>query len=543
MLDNKELSYEQILKEIALSLEASLIDSKSLTFSEMLNIKMELCRRYHLQRIPKNSEILQYIDQRYLPYISNLLRRRAVRTRSGVAIITAITKPFNCPHGTCIYCPGGVKEGTPQSYTKGSPAVEFGMKRDYDPSRQVLDAIDNLVKNGHDTSKIELIILGGTVLAMPIDYQRWFIKSCYDALNGKVSTSLEEAIKGNETAPKRCVGLTIETKPDWCKEKHVDMLLSYGATRVEIGVQSLREDILKFVNRGHTLQDTVDAFRIAKDSAFKIVAHMMPRLPGATVEDDYEDLVRLVTDSRFKPDMLKIYPTLVIEGTALYRLYKIGKYVTYDDDKLIDMLCRFKSIVPPWLRIMRIQREIPREEIVSGTKEGNLRQLIRERMKKMGTSCGCIRCREIGFKLSVGELESPPSIEDAKMKRIDYDSSGGREVFLSFEDQKTNSLFGFLRLRIPSGKEHRKEIKEEKASLVRELHVYGYVVPIGREPEASHQIQHKGIGSRLLEAAEKISKEEFDRKKQIVISATGTKLYYKRKGYVDDGPYVSKLLN
>ncbi|MEM0117001.1 MAG: tRNA uridine(34) 5-carboxymethylaminomethyl modification radical SAM/GNAT enzyme Elp3 [Conexivisphaerales archaeon] len=538
----QENTYEIVLREIARSIEESFLKSERLTPSDIAKKKIEICRKYHLDRIPRNSEIIKYMSLSYLPSIRSLLKRRSVRSRSGVAIITAITKPFNCPHGTCIYCPGGVRYGTPQSYTKGSPAVAFGMARNFDPVRQVQDALENLKRNGHDTSKIELIVLGGTVLAMSHDYQRWFIKSCYDALNERSSQTLEEALKINEMAQNRCVGFTIETKPDWCKEEHIDMLLSYGATRVEIGVQSLREDVLKFVNRGHTLQDTIEAFRIAKDSAYKIVAHMMPGLPHSTLRNDYEDLVTLITDKRYMPDMLKIYPTVVVEGTALYQYYKSKKYTPYSDEELIDMLCRFKSIVPPWLRIMRIQREIPQEEVIGGIKIGNLRQAIRKTMKKRKIVCNCIRCREVGFKISSGELEEVPPVEDAKLRRIDYESSGGKEIFISLEDDKTNSLFGFLRLRIPSGMEHRKEIKDKDVSLVRELHVYGFMVPVGTEPTPNQQVQHRGIGSYLLSTAEKISCEEFDRKKQIIISATGTKQYYRKRGYFDDGPYVSKVL-
>ena len=541
-LKNDNNKYEMAVREISANIENCFNNNQQLTLSKIMDIKIEVCRKHHINKIPRNSEILNYITASNLPSIRNFLKRRSVRSRSGVAIITAITRPFSCPHGTCIYCPGGVRFGTPQSYTRGSPAVEYGLARNYDPTRQVQDALNSLIRNGHDTSKIELIVLGGTVLAMPVEYQKWFIKSCYDALNGKVSNNLEDAIKTNEFAQNKCVGFTIETKPDWCKEKHIDMLLSYGATRVEIGVQSLRENILKIINRGHTLQDTIESFRIAKDSCFKIVAHMMPKLPYTTVEDDYDDLIKLVTDEKYMPDMLKIYPTLVIEGTALFGLYKSGKYTSYGDEELIEMLCKFKAFVPRWLRIMRIQREIPKEEIVTGVRSGNLRQIIREKMKEKRIRCNCIRCREVGFKISMGELESPPYIEDAKLKRIDYKSSDGREIFLSIEDDKTDSLFGFLRLRIPSGQEHRKEIKDKNASLVRELHVFGYVVPVGKDPIPSQQIQHKGIGSRLLIEAEKISKEEFDRKKQIVISATGTKQYYRRRGYCDDGPYMSKLL-
>ncbi|MEM3185613.1 MAG: tRNA uridine(34) 5-carboxymethylaminomethyl modification radical SAM/GNAT enzyme Elp3 [Conexivisphaerales archaeon] len=535
-------NYELAIKEIGEKLKNHLDSSLLLDQKTLRNEKLAVCKKYNLTKIPKNSEILSSLDTSVAERLEYLLRRKSVRTRSGIAVITVITKPFSCPHGTCIYCPGGVRFGTPQSYTRNSPAAAFGLERNYDPALQVRDYILNLKNNGHDVSKIELIVLGGTVLAMPQDYQIDFIKRCYETLNGKSAKDIAQAIKDNENALHRCVGLTIETKPDWCKEYHIDMLLSYGATRVEIGVQSLREDILRFVNRGHTLEDTVQAFRIAKDSSFKVVAHMMPRLPLATPETDIDDLMSLIDDPKYRPDMLKIYPTLVVEGTALYNLYKIGKYAPYSEEELIDILCRFKSKVPPWLRIMRIQREIPKEEIVEGTKAGNLRQLIKMRMMERGIRCRCIRCREIGHKLASGEIDVIPRVEEAKLKRIDYEASEGREIFLSFEDTKTDSLFGFLRLRIPSGKEHRPEIKGSETSLVRELHIFGQVVPISKQPEAREQAQHKGLGKSLLAEAERISRDEFGLKKQLVIAATGTKEYYRRQGYKDDGPYVSKQL-
>ncbi|MDG6921792.1 MAG: tRNA uridine(34) 5-carboxymethylaminomethyl modification radical SAM/GNAT enzyme Elp3 [Nitrososphaerota archaeon] len=322
-------------------------------------IKLDVCKEFGLDRVPKNSEILEYLDPEERSEFESRLRRKNIRTSSGIAVITAITKPFNCPHGTCTFCPGGVRYGTPQSYTKNSPAASFGIARNFDPNQQVRDMIDFLHDNGHSTSKIEMILLGGTILAMPKEYQRDFVKSCFDSLNECVSTSLNDAIKKNENASHRCVGLTIETKPDWCRSEHIDTLLSYATTRVELGVQSLREDVLKEVNRGHTLEDTKRAFQLSKDSSFKVVAHMMPGLPKSDPDRDLEDLLSLVEDDQYKPDMLKIYPTLVVEGTALYQQFKMGLFKPYDLEQLKNILSKFKSRVPPWVRIMRIQREIP----------------------------------------------------------------------------------------------------------------------------------------------------------------------------------------
>ncbi len=502
--------------------------------ADLWKLKAEVSGRYGLERVPKNSELLEAAEPPARAGLEPLLRRKDVRTRSGVAVVTVITRPFDCPHGTCTYCPGGVRQGTPQSYTRDSPAARFGMAAGYDPARQTREALAALRRNGHDTSKVELIVLGGTVLAMPPDYQRDFLTKCYEELNGRRASSLEAAIRENERAARRCVGLTVETKPDWCREEHVDLLLSYGCTRVEIGVQSLREDVLKLVNRGHTLQDTARAFQVARDSCFKTVAHMMPRLPGSTPEGDLEDLMTLVGDERYSPDMLKVYPTLVVEGTALHRQRLRGLYRPYDADALTELLCRFKAAAPPWLRITRIQREIPDHEIAEGKGGGNLRQLVRRRMERAGLRCRCIRCRE------AGHAPGPLRPERAGLKRVEYRASGGTEVFLSFEDG--DALFGFLRLRMPSGKEHREEIRGRRASLVRELHVFGPVVPVGAAPGGPGRAQHRGFGSGLLLEAERVSSEEFGMKKQVVIAASGTREYYRKRGYRDDGPYVSKPL-
>ncbi len=523
------------LLEIAHALERLELDAKVPNQKEIWKLKLGACQKYHLDRVPKNSEILEFLSPPTKLALEEKLRRKSIRTRSGIAVVTAITKPFDCPHGTCTFCPGGVRFGTPQSYTPESPAASFGLRREFDPGKQVEDAIAILERNGHDTSKVELILLGGTILAMPRDYQEDFVRKSYEALNGARSVSLIESLRRNEFARHRCVGLTIETKPDWCKREHVDLLLSYGTTRVEIGVQSLRPEVLRHVNRGHTLEDTYNAFSTARDSAMKIVAHMMPGLPLSDPEKDLEDLLEVVSDDRLKPDMLKIYPTLVVKGTALYNQYMMGKYAPYSLEEIVDLLARFKARVPPWLRIMRIQREIPKTEIDGGVRSGNLRQLVLDEMAKRGDRCHCIRCREIGRHERLEE--STP-----KLNRIDYEASGGHEVFLSYVDEDTEALFGFLRLRIPSGNEHRPELRNERTSLVRELHVYGTVVPIGKQasPSGQSQQQHRGIGTALLRESEEIARNEFNRKKHVVISATGTREYYRKRGYKDDGAYVSK---
>ncbi|HEU4605511.1 MAG TPA: tRNA uridine(34) 5-carboxymethylaminomethyl modification radical SAM/GNAT enzyme Elp3, partial [Nitrososphaera sp.] len=430
------------------------------------------------------------------------------------------------------YCPGGIEFNTPLSYTGTEPATKAAQKFSYDPYQQVRGKVEQLQARGHDTGKTEIVIVGGTFPFMPADYQKEFAKSCYDALNGKRSASLEQAIVANETAGNRCVGFTVETKPDYCKEPHVDLMLELGVTRVEIGVQSLRNSIYKLVNRGHTLDDVVDAFRIARDSGYKIVAHMMPGLPGSSPDKDVEDFRRLFEDDAFKPDMLKIYPTLVLEHTGLFKMHESGKYEAYSDDDIVDVIVEAKKIVPEWVRIMRVQREIESKDIVAGPKSGNLRQIVLQRLGQQGHKCRCIRCREAGLQRRY------PAEDEVTLRRTDYSASGGREVFLSYESKDGETVLGFLRLR-KVARPHRGELVG--SAIVRELHVYGQAVSVGSK-EVDDSYQHRGYGSKLLKEAERIAKDELGVAKIAVISAVGTRQYYRKLGYRQDGPYVSKVL-
>ena len=311
-------------------------------------------------------------------------------------------------------------------------------------------------------------------------------------------------------------------------------MLNYGATRVEIGVQSLRDDVYKIVNRGHTLVDVIEAFQTAKDAGYKIVAHMMPGLPNSSPKQDVEDFRQLFYDQRFKPDMLKIYPTLVVEKTGLFKMYMDGKYNAYSDDDLIDVIMQVKKMIPRWVRIMRVQREIASGDIVAGPKSGNLRQIVLNKLKAEGSKCNCIRCREVGLMRLKHDLD----LNDAKLLREQYKASDGEEVFLSYEDPVNDVLFGFLRLRSPSEKAHRPEVKD--CCIVRELHVYGQALQLGRRDGMSWQ--HRGYGSMLMQEAESVALEEFDAKKMLVISAIGTREYYRKLGYTLEGPYMVKQL-
>ena len=494
---------------------------------------IKICTKYALDRIPKNYEILSVVKKEDFDKLRKVLIRKPAKTASGVAVVALMPKPYACPHGRCTYCPGGIEFNSPNSYTGKEPSSLNAIENEFNPKLQIMSKIEKLIAFGHDPSKMEIVIVGGTFLFMPKDYQINFIKSCYDALNGTDSKDLEEAKSNNEHASIRNVGFTVETKPDYCKKEHVDLMLSYGITRIEIGVQSLQERVYEIVNRGHNYNDVTESFQISKDAGYKIVAHMMPGLPTMTPEGDIADFKKLFSDSQLRPDMLKIYPSLVIENTPLYEEYKQGKYTPYSDENMIKVLTEAKRDVPKWVRIMRVQREISPNEIIAGPKSGNLRQIVHQNLARHGFSCKCIRCREAGLSNKKSDAM------DVKLNRIDYDSSGGKEVFLSYED-KNESIYGFLRLRKPSVDAHRDEI-DQNTCIVREIHVYGKLLRLGEKEDS--EIQHSGLGKSLMKEAEKISKEEFDAKKVIVISAVGTREYYQKLGYSLYGPYMSKTLD
>ncbi len=491
--------------------------------------KARVAKKYHLRRIPRTSDI---IEEALLLGLTPSTLVKPSRSVAGVTVVAVMSRPFPCPpQAQCIYCPGGVTQGTPQSYTGLEPAARRGKEHNYDPFNQVISRIRHLEALGHSVSKNDVIIMGGTFLSFPVDYQEWFVKGIYDALNERMSTTLEEAIKANEHARRRCIGLTIETRPDYCREEHVDMMLRYGTTRVEIGVQTTDDALLKKVHRGHTVQDTVHAFRVSKDAGLKVVAHMMPGLPGSSPENDIKSFRVLFDDERFRPDMLKIYPTLVIKGTLLYEMYRKGLYRGYTDDEAADLVAKVLAITPPWVRIMRVQRDIPAYKIESGPRAGDLRNLAIKRLKETGVKCVEIRCREVGF------LRLGPALEGFKIKTIRYGASMGIEYFISYENDD-GALAGYLRLRIPSEMAHRPEVRG--AAIVRELRVVGRPVPVGATGPDGWQ--HRGIGRMLMQEAERIAKEEHGLHKVVVISGVGVREYYMKLGYIHDGPYMSKII-
>ncbi|HXW11560.1 MAG TPA: tRNA uridine(34) 5-carboxymethylaminomethyl modification radical SAM/GNAT enzyme Elp3 [Nitrososphaeraceae archaeon] len=530
---NESYEYDSACIEIAYKL--SLLEDPSL--KHISSFIRGASSKYHLSKTPKFQDIIKF-----LPSDSNIRKTmmvKPVKTASGILVITVMAKPYDCPHGKCIYCPGGKEFNIPLSYTGKEPVTKLAQKFEFDPKSQIASKLEQEVLRGHNVSKVELVIVGGTFPFMPQDYQRNFAKECFEALNGQESVSLQEAQKLNEKSKIRCVGFTVETKPDYCKNAHIDLMLDLGITRVEIGVQSLQKDVYRNINRGHTIEDVYDSFQIAKDSGYKIVAHMMPGLPGSTPEKDYEDFRKLFEDQQLRPDMLKIYPTLLLRDTGLAKLYEKGLYTPYPDDVFTDLLLKMKKIVPSWVRIMRIQREIESEDIINKNSSSNIRQILQQKLRAQGLQCNCIRCREVGIR----KLDN----QDVKinLKRIDYDSSEGKEVFLSLEDSLKKILFGYLRLR-RLARPHRKELKDKNgkpSAIIRELHVLGQLVDIGRTNDFSiTSSQHKGYGSRLLEKAEDIVKNEFSINSISIISAIGTRQYYKKFGYALNGPYVTKEL-
>ncbi len=497
-------------------------------------IKLQVCRELGLRGIPANSEIINILKPHEAEFLLHLLRRKGTRAASGVNVVAVMTEPRACPHGRCAYCPGGPDEGVPQSYTGQEPAAMRGAQNGYDPYRQVESRIMQLNAIGHHVDKVDLIIMGGTFPSSPLVYQEGFVKGCLDALSGARTRSLTEAKGKAEIASISNVGITVETRPDCVSEEEVNRLLGMGITRVELGVQIVYDDVYELVGRGHTVQDVAKATRLLKDSGIKVCYHVMPGLPGSTPDRDVEGFKALIDDPRFGPDMLKIYPTLVIKGTRLHDWWRLGRYNPLSTEKAVELVARMKEYAPPWVRIMRVQRDIPTSIIEAGVDKSNLRQLVQEHLRKQGKRCLCIRCREVGHRNG-----AEPDSDALEIVRRTYTTSGGIEEFISVEDEERDVLVAFLRLRIPSKEVFRPEADADSA-FVRELHVYGQMVPVGESlPEAW---QHRGWGGALLSEAERITSEEYGTQKLLVMSALGTKRYYERFGYYRDGVYVSKCL-
>ena len=503
---------------------------------------MDLLRRYpkaHGESFNKpylSRAYRQLCAQGAFEYSHRVAKRfqvKKVRTISGVAPVTVLTKPFPCP-GECVFCP--TDHRMPKSYLPDEPGAMRALRHEFDPYEQVSNRIRSFHMNGHNTDKIELLILGGTWSSYKKSYQRWFLQRCFDAMNGVDSESLEHAHRINESAQHRNVGIVIETRPDHVNPAEVRRLRQLGVTKVQMGAQTFDEDVLELNKRGHTAEETRMAVALLRSAGFKVVLHWMPNLLGATLESDREDIDHFFGDDGAHPDELKFYPCSLLKNADLYQYWQRGEWEPYSDEEIIELAIESKSRVPKYCRINRVFREIPKPNIVVGCTQGNLRQVVQAEMKERGLQCDCIRCREIGWGTDIsGPME---------LHCLDYETRFSREKYLSF-DTSEGRLAGYLRLSLPvpssTGRELSAAIPElEGAALVREVHVYGPALALG-DSSQGNAVQHMGLGRRLLAEAERIALDSGYRRLAIIASV-GTRGYYGRRGYELDGTYMVRDL-
>lgn len=496
--------------------------------NKLEKLKREMAKKYKLSKYPRNSDILKSASDEDYNLVLPYLRIRNVRSLSGVNVISVFTAPFACRHGACIFCPGGPSWGTPMSYTGREPGAMRAISNGFDPISQIKSRIDQLQATGHNAEKLDIIVMGGTFNSTPAAYQDQFMLGVYEGMNDVSAKTIEEAKTQNETAKYRCIGLTFETKPDWSTKSHIRKMLEYGVTRVELGVQTLRDEVLKSTNRGHDLQETVDAFAALRDAGLKITAHMMPGLPGTTPEIDIEDFHTLYYDPRFIPDEMKIYPTQVIENTPLAEMVLSGEYKGLTNEETFRIMKEAKLMTPPFVRIKRALRDLPIPMVMDGPTWADMRARIQKDLDQVDAiKCRCIRCREIGMNY----YKDPENFKLGEVKQVlrSYEASSGQEHFLSYEDEN-EILIGFVRLRYPSENIIFKGL--ENASILRELHVYGSALAIDdvNDPHIKQSFQHKGYGRKLLQWAEDMTLEAgYDN--IAVISGVGVREYYRKFDY------------
>jgi elongator complex protein 3 len=550
-------------------------NSSTLSKEMIAREKRRLCEEYHIVDIPTDIWILAHLDAAQLAFATPFLLSKPVRSRSGVLVVAIMTRPSRCPHGRCSYCPGGLSSefgDVPQSYTGHEPASMRGARASYDAYLQVFSRLEQYVIGGHDPQKVELIIMGGTFPGEEASYQESFVREAFQALNDfsghfyrdggldverfreffllpgsvydeqrvasvasrilelKASRhgSLDDAHARNESAYVRSVGLTVETRPDYARLAHAQALLRLGCTRVELGVQTVFDDVLVNVCRGHTVEDSVDAAAVLRDLGFKLNFHLMLGLPGMTPERDLAAMRTLFEDPRFRPDMLKIYPCMVLKGTDLHQQFLAGRFTPISTEDAAELLARALPLVPRYCRVMRIQRDIPTNVTVAGVDRTNLRQIVEEKMRALGRRSLDIHAREIRGR----------PFQKAVLNVIGYEAADGEEYFLSFDDPTQDALLGFCRLRFPA-----RQLGPEfdvRTAIVRELHVYGKAMALGALG-ADGSAQHRGFGRELLAVAERIAREN-GKRKLLVISGVGARQYYEKLGYRRDGPYMGKIL-
>ena len=543
-----ETNFEVVCRRVA-----ERVVENNITDTETIEkIKREECSSVpDIKKFPKHKDIIQNAPEQSRDFIKDALQRKPVRTSSGVSPVAIMTSPEMCPHGKCLYCPGGPASefSSSQAYTGHEPAAARGKHTEYDPYLQTFLRLEQLRNIGHPVDKVELIVMGGTMTARSHDYQLWFVKRALQAMNEYSLDEepnpsnperhfnpeqyeweyLEDVKTKNETADVRCIGITFETKPDWCGTEQIDRMLRLGGTKTELGVQTTYERINREMHRGHGVEASMNANKQLRDAGFKVGFHMMPGQPGMSKEMNVQDFTEIFSRNEWKPDYLKIYPTLVVEGTRVYDWWHNDEFEPLSNEEAADVVARAMKQTPRYTRIQRVQRDIPADFIEGGVWKSNLRQLAWQKLEENEWECNCIRCREVGHN-----DEEPENIDIDTLK---YDASNGTEYFISIEDFNKDLLIGFCRLRIPDSP-HRKEITEN-VGVIRELHVYGSQVTLdGTENEW----QHEGYGKTLINKAEQIAKRN-SCDKLTVISGIGVRNYYRQKlGYYQDGPYVSRKI-
>ncbi len=521
---------------------------------ELRKMRRKLSKKYHLKEAPGDAKLRTMLPKDLVDQLGPLLRRKPTRTLSGVAPVAIMTPPANCPHGVCTFCPGGPVHGTPQSYTGHEPAALRGARHGFDPRAQVEDRLSQYEAIGHDASKIDLIVMGGTFTARSFDAQETFIRRAMDGFNQCTSPTLEEALGENENAEHRVIGLTLETRSDQCAPKRIEGMLRLGTTRVEVGLQCLDNTILKETNRAHTVESVQRAATRIRDAGLKINLHLMPGLPGSDPSKDRDMLKEVMHGESWRPDMLKIYPCLVVRGANLVHDWQTGSFQPLMDEEAAEIIADTLAIAPPWLRIQRIQRDIPAHQIIAGVKAGNLRQIATNLLPKQGRRSGCLRDREIG------RVRDVPPVEAFRMVTRSFTSASGEEIFLTWEaphplassderdefdggvprgegihkwsddDPPGGVVAGWCRLRKP-GTSGLRPNQDPSTAFVRELKVLGRAVSIGGGAERENEVQHTGIGKRMMAEAERLARVHWGATRIAVTAGVGVRGYYRKIGY------------
>ncbi|MFK7804790.1 MAG: elongator complex protein 3 [Anaerolineae bacterium] len=458
------------------------------------------------------------------------MQMKPVRSQAGVTVVTVLTKPYACP-GKCIFCPTDVR--MPKSYLHDEPGAQRAERYSFDPYKQTAGRIAALEKIGHPTDKIELLILGGTWSSYPRDYQEWFVKRCFDAMNEVEFETLAEAHTFNETSNHRNVGLVVETRQDHIDVDELVWMRYLGVTKVQVGIQSMDEHVLAINNRGHDTQSTRDSFKLLRSAGFKIHGHWMPNLLGATPESDVADYDSLWNDPAVRPDELKIYPCMLVENAELFEYWQRGEYKPYSEQEVIDILVHCITNTPAYARLTRVIRDIPTNNVVEGFTKANLRQLAEQKAAKLGLKPTDIRGREI--------RRESINLDDLELIQESYETQGTTEHFLSFETQgpKTRRIAGFLRLSFPNKNEAATIPELANSAMIREVHVYGPALALGEDGQG--EAQHIGLGTKLIQKAVEMAAQA--KYAQIaVISAVGTRKYYEKHQFENSGLYMTRPL-